>query len=118
MGGNAGRRAGLMQGSCAGGVNDAAARAGGAAGEREPGAEGGGGGAVGAGAGGELLLCALAAATDGLELCSDPQLQAVVEEKATLERNISSLYNTAKLEIDRKAREIQELREQLAKAQR
>lgn len=46
------------------------------------------------------------------------QLHAVVEEKTTLERNISSLYNTAKLEIDRKAREIQELREQLAKTQR
>jgi hypothetical protein len=44
------------------------------------------------------------------------QLHAVVEEKQTLETNIAKLYNTAKLELDRKAREIQQLRRQLLDA--
>lgn len=37
--------------------------------------------------------------------------ETAVEERDVLERNISALYNTAKLELERKNKEIQELRQ-------
>lgn len=102
----------------------AAAREGGAAGEGEPGTQGRSDGAHRAG---DVCICMLACCLLFLIavihrfcaclLACVHQLNAIVEEKSTLERNISSLYNTAKLEIDRKAREIQQLREELAIAQ-
>ena len=42
--------------------------------------------------------------------------EALTRENATLSKNISALYLTAKLELGRKDRQIKELREQLRRA--